>query len=143
MTNQSNAVYSKGMLWMPLDCFCNIEEKLAANGIHWLASTPFQVGYIYTAPQKAGPSGYVETMSIYLCSAARVSSKRGGVGFVPRGGQKTTATRQAESRGHGTKQRVSQNDSVNTAVRRVPHTHTCESLSKDFWKDTNNFKNHS
>jgi len=49
MTNQSNAVYSKGILRMPLDCFCNIEEKLAANGIYWLASTLFQVGYIYTA----------------------------------------------------------------------------------------------
>lgn len=49
MINQSNAVYSKGILWMPLNCFCNIEEKLAAKGIYWLASMLFQVGYIYTA----------------------------------------------------------------------------------------------
>lgn len=49
MTNQSNGVYSKGILWMPLDCFCNIEEKLAANGMYWLPSMLFQVGYIYTA----------------------------------------------------------------------------------------------
>lgn len=47
MPNQSNAVYSKGIMWMPLDYFCNIKEKLAGNGIFWLASILFQVGYIY------------------------------------------------------------------------------------------------
>lgn len=119
MTNQSSAVYSKGILWMPPDCFCNIEGKLAANGIYWLVSMLLQVGYIYTALQRAGPSGYVETMSIYLCSAARVSSKREQVGFGPRGGQKTTDTRQSESRGHSAKKRGSQNGSVNISVRCV------------------------
>lgn len=37
MPNQSNAVYSKGILWISLNCFCNIEEKLAAKayiGLH-------------------------------------------------------------------------------------------------------------
>lgn len=89
---------------MPLDCFCNTEEKLAANGMYWLASTLFQVGYIYSALQTAGPSGYVKNMSIYPCSAARQNkSKTEQVCFVPRGGQKTTDTGQSESWGHSAK----------------------------------------
>lgn len=114
---------------MPLDCFCNTEEKLAANGMYWLASMLFQVGYIYSALQKAGPSGYVKNMSIYPCSAARQNkSKTEQVCFVPRGGQKTTDTGQSGAGATVQNPRVSQNDSIEISMRCVSHTHTCNSL---------------
>lgn len=45
MPNQINAVYSKGILWISLNCFCNIEEKLAAK--HILACIHAAPGWLY------------------------------------------------------------------------------------------------